>query len=181
MRKTILSALLTLCASAAHCEVLQFEFTGTVTYSTYLAPVGSPVVGTFAYDPHLQPVIRELPFLAAYRPAEPITLSVGAHHVVSESVAVDIHDNSLRSNAPDAIAITGIQPVLDGTTYAQGSLGLGLTTTWGDHFALDGPRLPRSFDVSQFTGGAMGQLRSSGVDGGVLLEFRVDAIRVISP
>jgi hypothetical protein len=52
---SIVAASVLLFSSAASAKIVTFAYTGTVTYGSDLAPVGSPITGRFSYDDKAKP------------------------------------------------------------------------------------------------------------------------------
>jgi hypothetical protein len=174
-------------AATAHAEIITFRFTGTVTYSTYLAPVGTQITGVFTYDTKSSPTIDPKSQHAgvvgyrAYRSDIPVTAQVNGHTISSQFLTVDVFNN-LGGNAEDMVWINGPYVTVDGTYFANGSLGLALASAYGHKTALPNANLPTSYDVSQFDapGLTYGYLQMDGSQTGTLLQFTVDSIDVTS-
>ena len=178
-------ALVFLCG-AASAEVITFRFTGSVTYSTYMAPLGSPISGTFSYETSHNERRKDLlpgynKTYAAYEFTDPfrMTATVNGHSVATSDLGVAVFNNN---GGYDMVDVSGGPAIVDGTTYAGGGLGFRLMTTYGKTGVLHNTRLPRSYDASQFDSGlSYGYLQTDGGQNGRLLYFTIDAIDVVAP
>jgi hypothetical protein len=174
-------------SSAASAEVITFQFTGTVTYSPYMAVPGTRITGTFAYDTDTEPVINrhrqgQTSAYGYYEIPAPFQISaqVGGHTIVSTNLLVEVWNNQ-RSNVEDTVDVSGNMPVVDGTTYANGFFGFRLASAPGHTNVLLNTRLPRSFDVQEFDSQHINYavLQSDGTQAGQLLHFTLDSIQVV--
>lgn len=184
-------AVAALVSGLAYADTIHFRFTGTVTYSTYIAPVGSPITGSFAWDAdnsdRLQKRSKDLPpgynqNYADYQIPQPFNISAtaGGHVISSTNLGVAVF-NDQGGNVEDMVVVSGWPAIVDGTTYASGVLGFQLASGVGNTHVLHNTRLPRSFDVQQFDAPAMngGYLMSDGGQTGTLLSFTIDSIEVV--
>lgn len=176
-------------AAPASAEIVGFEFTGTITYSTYMAPVGSRITGHFFYELETSPSADARPpekQVSGYRhyhlpPPYRMTAQVNGHTVVGGTLFVDIF-NDAGGNTGDMIDVSGGYPVvIDGTTFANGTVGFRLASGSATTDPLSGTDLPRSFRVSEFAGENHGWVQMDGGLYGTLVQFRVDAIHRAAP
>jgi hypothetical protein len=192
--RVLLVAALACCTQFAQAEAQpKFQFTGTVTYGSYLALEGAKVTGTFAYNietmsPRKQIALHGNPGvnLVEYGMGSPagMTAQVGAHTITATGLMVAVHDG-LASNFEDMVTISGghipsAGPggiVLDGTTYSQGVLSLTLATAAGNTHVLRDSSLPQAYNVKAFEGATVGMVRDGSVENLVLLIFKIDRIQ----
>lgn len=172
-----------LLSAPAQAEVVTFEFRGKVTYSTYLAPVGTPVTGTFSYDTEAVPRQPGKP-----QPQVPGSMhyglpmgfefraQVGGHTIVSQTVSVRV-GNDFGGNVEDSIDVDGEVPVIDGTTYALGALHIALASGPGKTKVLTDTSLPLDINVHRFDAWAVGQFTIDRSATGTQLQFDVNAIQ----
>jgi hypothetical protein len=181
LRCGVLAALVLGLHGLAAAEVVTFEFRGTVSYSTYLAAPGTPVVGRFSWDASAPTVvynpgsypcsIYQAPYTGAF------SARVGEHTIGSDAVDVWVC-NDTGSNIPDLLTVNGRAPVLDGTTFADGNLGLAMGST-SDAVFRD-TSLPRHLEAVRFQD-PTGLLTIGGTNEDMLLQFTIDSIRRIEP
>ncbi|MDB5947634.1 MAG: hypothetical protein JWQ33_2660 [Ramlibacter sp.] len=182
-------AALALVAATAQAEVINFRFTGTVTYGGYLALAGSRITGTFGYDTkNREPRRKDLPpgYSQEYRhydiPA-PFRLSatVGNHVIETLQLGVTVWNTRNGGNVADMVQVDGYPPIVDGTTYANGAFGLQAASAYDHTDVLRNTQLPRSIDVQQFDSPGMnyGYVQTDGSQTGTLLQFTVDSIEVV--
>jgi hypothetical protein len=182
-----LFAVLFACSSiASHADVVTFRFNGTVVQATYLAQPGDPVQGTFTYDTALQPYFKGTPMVWSYsdqRPLAGFAARVGQHTIDARGIGVTLVNNAGNQglkDKTDALSISSGYPlVLDGTTFADGTIGLSLASTPGDSKALNGFHLPNSINVADYPN-RYGMLLSDGGPNGALMQFTIDSIEVES-
>ncbi|MCC2632971.1 MAG: hypothetical protein K0S48_857 [Ramlibacter sp.] len=168
---------------AASADVVTYQFTGTLTYAAYMAPVGSQIIGTFSYDTHAQPYSRTLPYAAHYQLPETLGLDarVGAHRISGHQVQVMIANDRSPRWKVDAFVYGSAAPVVDGTTYPNGSFSIVLVTNLEPRLGLDGPRLPHRLDLADFDTQyrSYGTLRSDGSQTGSILDFTIDTLEEV--
>lgn len=180
----VLAASCSLLATAASGATITFQFAGTVTYGAPMAvPTGSQIVGTYTYDTETAPTISYNGF-ADYQLAAPATMSatVAGHTMTTGNLNVSLW-NHYKGNVEDMIDVTGSPVVLDGTTFPNGALGFRLASAPKNNRALNGTKLPSLLDVSQFDAGLglnYGFFQSDGGPQGMLMQFTVDSVIVIS-
>jgi hypothetical protein len=176
------AAVFSMAASAA-AATITFQFTGVVTYGAPMAVLpGTPIVGTFSYDTSTAPTVTYKGF-AAYEIAAPLAMSasVGGHSISSSGLNVAVW-NHYKGNLEDFITIDGTVPVLDGTTFPNGVLGLVLGSAPRNNRALNSTKLPSEFNISLFDapGGRTGTFQRDGGPDGTLLQFTLDSIVVVA-
>ena len=171
----------------AHADVVRFAFEGRITYDCNMGAAGTPVTGSFSWDTAQPPGGKDDPRAAPtaiydvqyYFPQGPHTLKikVGDHVVETGSLMVRVANDEAGA---DYVDVRGYTPVVDGTRYPDGSLGITLATRYGNTEVLQSSRLPRLLDLDRFdaTSPQAGSLRSDGSGSGMVLWFQVDTIRV---
>lgn len=175
-----------LLSGAANSEVITFEFKGKVTYSTYLAPLGSEVAGTFAYDTDSVPGKKgnshdQVSGYAFYQIPAPFVMSakLGDHTIVAGNVIVNVW-NDHGGNVEDMVDISAAPLVIDGTTFAGGIFNIRLASGPGHTNVFFDTSLPRSFEVGKFNNSQdmnLGVVMSDGSQTGTLLHFTIDSIK----
>jgi hypothetical protein len=172
-----------LLAAPVQAEVVTFEFRGKVTFSTYLAPVGTPVTGTFSYDTQAvprQPGKPQPQVPGAMHYGLPMGFEfkaqVGNHNIVSQTVTVRVV-NDFGGNIEDAIDIDGEVPVIDGTTYAAGALHITLASGPGKTKVLTDTSLPLDINVHRFDAEAVGRFMIDRSGSGTQLQFDIGSIQ----
>lgn len=183
-RKLLAFVTLAVAAAAAHADILTFRFTGTVVYSTYLAPLGSQITGTFTYDTSTAPA-WELPMgedggHSSYAIASPraITASVNGHTLGADNLIVDVVNN-FGGNVEDMADVYSNGMTLDGTWFNTGSFGFRLASGPGKDKVFKDTRLPTSYQVPRFDAMKDGWVQIDGSETGTLLQFTVDRVTVI--
>ena len=178
------------CAGLAHAELITFEFTGTTVYSTYLGVPGTPVTGTFSYDPQTEPFLVEgggnhrEPGTSAYNlpPPAQLVVRIGSHTIqASDQLGASVYNNN-ASNIEDFFTIGSVRPVIDGTTLIDGGIGLNFASKPGQTNALKDTRLPRQLHLQRFdtrpeTGNVLGYVQANGSSDGMILQFTIDSVR----
>lgn len=171
-------------SGVASAAVVDFQFTGTVTYGGSLSATGSQITGTFSYDTDTLPSSTAAGY-ASYWLTVPFGLSasVNGHTVVADNMNISIWDN-FGGNAEDIVNISGYPATVDGTTYPNGSFGFQLASAPGNTGVLASTALPTSFNVATFDAVSnlnYGWLQSDGAPGGMLLQFSIDSVVVPIP
>jgi hypothetical protein len=171
------AALLSLASVAANAEIIEFRFTGTITYGGNLAAIGDPITGTFSYDTDSKPRIRDKNGYANYSPLAPASMSitVGAHTVTTERLIVDIWNN-FGGNVEDMVDVTSFPPTVDGELLPNGSMGFRLASAALNRGVFKTIHLPESYNVGAFDGMNYGFLQRDGAQDGTLLQFTVGSI-----
>lgn len=140
---------------AAHAEVKNFRFVGTVTESGPLSPADEKITGSFSYDTSDLPVFS---FgddsgpgysFANYQIQRPLQAAFNGHRVECESFTVSIGKN-FGGNVEDSVRISCQPMVLDGTTLPAGVFGISLFTGPGRKNVLPNIALPSTLEVSRF-------------------------------
>lgn len=178
MKKLVLALAAAACVGAVQAEVVSFKFTGTVTYAAEGAQVGDVVTGTFGYDTHLQPVIKEMPSFAYYDLPPPFVMQaqVGAFQIHTPSTNVTILDN-YGGNVEDLITVGGSNPVVNGTQFTNSdSFSITLASSWTNKKALQSFHLPGDIDLAKFDafGTPYGTLI---IDNITVLQFNVTSVQ----
>jgi hypothetical protein len=177
-----------LLSGAANSEVITFEFKGKVTYSTYLAPLGSEVAGTFAYDTDTAPGKKgnshdQVSGYEFYQIPAPFVMSakLGNHTIEAGNLHVSVW-NDYGGNVEDMVDISAAPVVVDGTTFAEGVFNIRLASGPGHTNVFFDASLPRSFEVGKFNSQDMnlGVVMSDGSQTGTLLHFSIDSIKATS-
>ncbi len=168
-------------AGAASAEVVTFEFQGTVTYTTYMASVGAPITGRFSWDTDapvgpVDPNYQVATYMHPYTFG--ISAKVGPHTISSDQLSVTVFNN-LGGNAEDMIDITGIAPVVDGTTFSSGYLAIRLASGPGSSSVFRDTRLPQHLELARFDSQSVNytQLLVDGSSNGVVLDVKLESIR----
>ena len=178
----VAAALLSLASVAANADIIEFRFTGTITYAyaDTLAAVGDPITGTFSYDTRSKPRIRDKNSYANYSPLAPASISIafGSHTVTTERLIVDVW-NDFGGNVEDMVDVSGFPPALDGESLLNGSMGFRLASAASNRGVFRTIQLPESYDVGAFDGMNYGYLQRDGTQTGTLLQFTVDSIDVV--
>lgn len=175
------TAAATLFAATATAEVIHFEFRGTVTYTTYIGHVGSPIVGHFSWDTDapvgdVTPTFQASSYDGTW--VGPMSAQVGQHAIAASIVNVMVWNDMGGGNAEDMIDISGSAPVVDGTTYSDGSFSIRLASANDHPHVLRDTRLPKKINVRKFDSTVnYGELRMNGGQDGSLLSFTVEDIR----
>ena len=168
-----------LAPTAAYAALIDFQFTGTVTYSASatLAPVGSPITGTFSYDTSVQPWLTLNNWRSEYvfPSYSALSASVAGHSVRTSNLYIDITDNE-GGNVEDVFNVYGVPVTVDTSIYSSGSFGFALASKHGNTGVLTGTGLPSALDVKEFDDGAIGWLNRDGSQSGTLLQFSIDSI-----
>lgn len=176
------SAVFLLASGVASAAVVNFQFSGTVTYGGTLAATGSQIVGMFSYETDTLPS-TSFDGYASYGLPAPFTLSasVAGHTVVTNNLRVSIWDN-FGGNVEDMVDISGGPVAVDGSSYPNGSFGFRLASKPGNTGVLTGTSLPFSLDVTAFDAGSTlnyGWLQSDGGPSGQLLQFSVGSVTAV--
>ena len=174
------AALLSLASVAASADIIEFRFTGTITYGGNLAVIGDSITGTFSYDANSKPRIRDKNRYANYSPLAPtaISITVGAHTVSTERLIVDIW-NDFGGNVEDMVDVTSFPPTVDGELLPNGSMGFRLASAASNTRVFRTIHLPESYDVGAFDGMNYGFLQRDGAQDGQLLQFTVVSIDAV--
>lgn len=173
------SAMFLLASGVASAAIVNFQFTGTVTYGSTLAAIGSQIGGAFSYDTSTLPSSSTGSY-ASYGFSAPFgfSASVAGHTVVTNNLSVTIWNN-FGGNVEDMVNISGGPVLVDGSSYPNGSFGFQLASKPGNTGVLTSTALPSFFDVAAFDAGSTlnyGWLQSDGAPGGQLLQFSVDSV-----
>jgi hypothetical protein len=182
MKLKIAALVIALVSAAAHAEVRDFCFVGTVTQSMPMAPAGAKVKGKFSYDTSAQPDItvgvssRRETSSSAYVVPRSFTIQVNGHTLTAASLRVDVVSN-FGGNIEDSVSVLGSPMTLDGTLFNEGMFGIFLASGPGKTRVLRNTDLPRRLVVKQFDGMNYGFVQINGSSDGTLLAFVVDRIR----
>jgi hypothetical protein len=144
---------------------------------------GTPIVGTFSYDTHTEPVFKYKGFAAYEIPARSVmSATVGGHTITTGTLNVSVWNN-MNGNVQDMVVMDGGTPVLDGTTFPDGNFGIVLASGPRSKNVLKNTKLPSEFNVSKFDSApspTYGTFQRDGGPDGTLLQFTVDSIVVLS-
>jgi hypothetical protein len=172
-------ALFSLGSGVSSAAVVNFQFTGAVTYGGSLAAVGSQITGMFSYDAATLSSSSYGGFSGYTFPAPfGISANVGGHAVAANNLGISIWNN-FGGNVEDMVDVAGGPVTVDGNSYADGSFGFRLASKPGSTNVLNSTALPSFFDVAAFDAGSTlnyGWLQSDGGPNGQLLQFSVNSI-----
>jgi hypothetical protein len=96
---------------------------------------------------------------------------------------VTVANHSKGNTTEDSVEFDAGPPVLDGTTFPNGSLGFRSATAPRNNRVLNSTALPSSYTVSEFDSVGNingGYLQMDGGPQGTLLQFTVDSIVILS-
>ena len=174
---SIVAASVLLFSSAASAKIVTFAYTGTVTYGSDLAPVGSPITGRFSYDDKAKPQFEHTRYAYYYFPDSfSITANVNGHLVTTTNLHVNIWNN-MGGNTEDMVDVSGSAPLVDGVAHADGAFVLRLASQWDETKVLHNTRLPASFEVAAFNSTlTAGEIRKDGGQAGTLIQFSIESI-----
>lgn len=178
----LITAFFMLMSGAAGAATITFQFSGVVTYGGPMAvPVGTPVVGTFSYDPSTAPDIVGRGY-ASYSIPTPndMTLRVGSHTAIGSGMSIGVW-NHYRGNVEDMVQIYSGPVVLDGTSFPNGTVGFMLGSAPRNNRPLNSTKLPSYYDLPLFNAISFngGSLMTDGGPTGTLLSFTIDSIVVL--
>jgi len=153
-------------------EVIEFDFTGTVTYTDQtLAGVdlGKQLTGRFTYDSATAPSSVFGDAAAIYNLGADTTMSItlGDYHFLGGDAAAYVLDG-VGSNQYDGFAIGAGDPLFfqNGVPVPYGLLAISLSSKVGNTGVLSGLSLPTSLDASAFdsddTSLSYGEIRLGG-------------------
>jgi hypothetical protein len=168
------------CAVSA--EVLNYEFAGTVTSSTYVAQPGEKVTGTFSFDSGTPPVGTCFNNACSYAdPRGSMTMQVGAHRMSGAGSHVRVENDQGIAGYEDIVKLgSGSPVVIDGTTYAVGGMMLWLVSSKPQ--VLDGTGVPRDYQVHRFDIVREGGFSTGGPNlEDTLVYFRLDSLKLVQP
>lgn len=173
------SAVYALACGVANAAIVNFQFSGTITYGGTLAATGSPLTGAFSYDTNTVPSFSSGGYASYGFPAPfALSASVSGHTVGTSNLSVSIWDN-FGGNVEDMVNVSSGPVSVDGVSYPNGSFGFQLASKPGKTSVLTGTALPSHFDVTAFDAGSTlnyGWLQGDGAPGGQLLQFSVESI-----
>jgi hypothetical protein len=174
------AALLSLASVAANADIIEFQFTGAITYGGNLAVIGDSITGKFSYDANSKPTLRVKNSYAHYSPPAPASMSitVGAHTVSSERLTVDIWNN-YAGNVEDMVDVTSFSPTVDGVTLPDGVMGFRLASAPLNRGVFKTIQLPAFYNVGAFDGMNYGVIQRDGGPDGQLLQFTVVSIDAV--
>lgn len=182
MKLQLIGLALAACAMAGQAQTHEFRFVGTVDQGSPMAPAGSTVTGTFAYDPTAKPdMLIGKPAGHVYGQANYIvpsamTARVNGHTLTSTVTVVDVVNN-FGGNIEDSVSVYSQSPmVLDGTPFPEGSFGFYLGSGWSQTKVLGSTALPRRFSLQQFDGANYGWALAHGRSDGSLLSFVITQV-----
>jgi hypothetical protein len=166
-----------LASGITNAEMLTFHFKGTVVYGGALASVGDEVTGHFCYDTDTSIQSIRLNDYAGYdvAPECKMVVRVGAHEATSEQLGVSIWNN-FGGNVEDMIDIYGRAAIVDGTEYAEGTVGFRLATGPGNTKVFRSVNLREKFKIENFDSMNYGEVRMDGSPNGTLLEFTITSM-----
>lgn len=179
-RSWIAALSLVAASTFAQAEVVTFEFTGRVNYGLPAAPLGSKVKGSFSYDTATLPFwVYDHMDWKSYIVPKTMTIEVNGHKGTAESFTVDVMNNA-ASNVEDLYSVWSIQMTWDGTFVPEGMFGFTLGSAPGNTNALPNSELPSKIKVKDFDafGFQQGQVMMHGYDGGGIVSFVVDKVKV---
>lgn len=165
---SFVASLLLVFAGVASAEQRYFEFTGTVTQSrdASLAPIGSPVRGTFNYDDAT--IGDYFDNMALYDVDVELVADINGHAIVSDRSSITLYD--YLNTGGDIVWLYSTPGIMvDHKFHGTGYFGFSLFGA-----GLDSLALPSSFDLDRFHI-AEGGLFLNDTDG-VLLDFSIDTI-----
>jgi hypothetical protein len=180
---SVLASVLALAANSSSAETIVFQFSGTVVYGAPMAVLpGARIAGTYSYDTKTDAAITNKGF-ADYQIPAPHTMSatVDGHTISTSNLHVTVW-NHMRGNVEDMVQVFAGPVVLDGTTFADGALGLALASAPRNNKALKNTKLPSTLNVADFDAGpslTYGTFQRDGGPDGTLLQFSVDSITVL--
>jgi hypothetical protein len=168
--------------TAAQAEVRTFVFTGTVNWSTPMAPAGSVVKGTFSYNTAQKPDngfgdLKGHGYSSQnYIVERSFKVEVNGHTLVSSSFHVDVVNN-FGGNIEDSFNVYGLPMTLDSTQFADGSsFGIFLASGPGKTQVLHNTSLPREVRVQRYDGMNYGWAQVDGSSNGGILSFVIDKV-----
>ena len=166
--------------TAAHAEVRTFVFTGTVDFSTPMAPAGSAVKGKFSYNTAGKPdnsFGKGQEYSSAnYIVERSIKLQVNGHTLTAPLFHVDVVNN-FGGNIEDSFAAYSVSMTLDGTQFGDGSsFGIFLGSGPGKTQVLHNTKLPRDVHVERYDGMNYGWAQVDGSSNGTVLSFIIDSV-----
>lgn len=177
----IVAACAILSCGASAAEILRYEFTGTVTSSTYVAQPGEEVTGTFSYDTGSPPVSTCFNNSCTYYdPNGSMTMKIGGHQMSASATHVEVLNDQGITGYEDVVRVTGSPAVIDGTSYPTGFMMLWMVASKPQ--VLADTSMPRDYQVHRFDIVREGGF-TTGSDtlGGTLLYFKIDSIKVLQP
>jgi len=107
-----------------------------------------------------------------------IIVRVGAHEVTSGPLGVSIWNN-FGGNVEDLIDVDAGTPVLDGTEYWEGSVGIRLATGPGNTKVFRSVNLREQFNVEDFDAMNYGNVSMDGSSNGSLFQFTITSIQTV--
>lgn len=178
-------ALVAACAvfsCTASADILNYEFEGTVTSTTYVAQPGEKVTGTFSFDSSTPPVSTCFNNVCGYYdPKGSMTMRVGPHEMSAAGSHVNVQNDQGVVGHEDIVRVSSGSPaVIDGTAYAAGFMSLWMVSSKSQ--VLDGTGVPRQYHVHRFDIVREGGFTTGGPTlQDTLVYFQIDAVKLVQP